>query len=119
MDDISAKINELLGSQEGVKQITQMAQQLGIDASQLDGILQSEPPPQKEKPTKDLFDGIDVETLLKVQKIMSRMNNTNNETALLDALKPYMSAERSKRIDEAKRIMNLMQIIPLINSERG
>ena len=47
------------------------------------------------------------------------LNSNNNDTALLDALKPYMSAERSKRIDDAKRIMNLMQIIPLINSERG
>ena len=119
MNDITEKISELLGSQDGIRQITEMAQQLGIDPSQLDGILGGEVPPKKEKPPQDAFDGIDVETLLKVQKIMAKMNSANNDTALLDALKPYMSAERSKRIDEAKRIMNLMQIIPLINSERG
>lgn len=119
MDDISAKISELLGTQEGIKQITDMAQQLGIDPSQLDGILGGEVPPKKEKPQQDVFDGINVETLLKVQKLMSKMNSNNNDTALLDALKPYMSAERSRKIDDAKRIMNLMQIIPLINSERG
>ena len=119
MDDISAKISELLGTQEGMKQIIEMAQQLGIDPSQLDGILGNEAPPKKEKVSQDMFDGINVETLMKVQKIMNKMNSSNNESALLDALKPYMSAERSQKIDDAKRIMNLIQIIPLINSERG
>ena len=119
MDDISAKISELLSSQEGIRQIAEMAQQLGIDPSQLDGILGDEAPPKKEKPPQDMFDGINVETLLKVQQIINRMNSTNNETALLDALKPYMSPERSKKIEDAKRIMKLMQLIPLINSERG
>lgn len=118
MNDLSAKISELLNSQEGIKQITEMAQQLGLDLSQLDGILGNETPPKKEKPVQDMFDGINVETILRVQNIMNKMNN-NNDTALLDALKPYMSPERSRRIDDAKRIMNLMQIIPLINSERG
>lgn len=119
MNDISEKISELLGTQEGIKQITEMAQKLGIDPAQLDGVFGGEVPPKKEKPPQDMFDGINVETIRKVQQIMNKMNSNNNDTALLDALKPYMSAERSKRIDDAKRIMNLMQIIPLINSERG
>ncbi len=118
MDDLSAKISELLNSQEGIKQITEMAQQLGIDPSQLDGVLGNEAPPKKEKPSQDMFDGINIETILKVQRIMNQMTS-NNDTALLDALKPYMSPERSRKIEDAKRIMNLMQIIPLINSERG
>ena len=119
MDNLSAKITELLGSQEGIKQITEMAQQLGIDPSQLDGMLNVETPPQKEKTQQDIFDGINMETILKVQKLINKMNSNNNDTALLDALKPYMSPERSRKIEDAKRIMNLMQIIPLINSERG
>lgn len=119
MDDISAKITQLLSSQDGIKQITEMAQQLGIDPSQLDGMLNVETPPKKEKPPQDMFDGINMETILKVQRLVSKMNSNNNDTALLDALKPYMSPERLRRIEDAKRIMNLMQIIPLINSERG
>ena len=119
MNDISEKISELLGTQEGIRQIAEMAQQLGIDPSQLDGILGGEVPPKKEKPPQDMFDGINVETLLKVQQIMNKMNSNNNDTALLDALKPYMSPQRCKRIEDAKSIMKLMQIIPLINSERG
>ena len=118
MDDLTAKISELLNSQEGIKQIAEMAQQLGIDPSQLDGVLGSETPPKKDKPVQDMFDGINVETLLKIQRIMNQMNS-NKDTALLDALKPYMSPERSQKIEEAKKIMNLMRIIPIINSERG
>ena len=116
MDDLSAKISEILGSQDGIKQITEMAEKLGIDPSQINSALNNESPPQKEK--QDMFDGINMETILKVQKLVSKMNSNNNDTAPLDALKPYMSPERSKRIEDAKKIMNLIQLIPLINSER-
>lgn len=115
MDDLSAKISEILGSQDGIKQIAEMAEKLGIDPSQINSALNNETPP-KEK--QDMFDGINMETILKVQKLVSKMNSNNNDTVLLDALKPYMGPERSKRIEDAKKIMNLMQLIPLINSER-
>ena len=118
MDDLTAKISELLNSQEGIKQIAEMAQQLGIDPSQLDGVLGGETPPKKEKPVQDMFDGIDMETIFKLQRIMNQMNS-DKDTALLDALKPYMSPQRSRKIEEAKKIMSLMRIIPIINSERG
>lgn len=115
MEDLSAKLSEILNSPDGIKQITQMAEQLGLDTSQLDGMLNNEPPPKKEPPPKDAFDGLNVETIIKVQKLINSMNEKNADTALLDALKPYVSAERSQRIEDAKRIMSLMQLIPLIN----
>lgn len=119
MDDLSEKISEILGSEEGMKQVSEMAQMLGLDISQLNSApgegKKDEIPPKKEKSDQAAFDGINIETLLKVQKLMNQMNGNNNDVALLDALKPYVNPKRYQKIEDAKKIMSLMQLIPLIN----
>ena len=47
------------------------------------------------------------------------MNRQDRNTALLDALKPYMSKERVQKIENAKKIMNLMQLLPMLGKMSG
>lgn len=110
MDDLSAKISEILGSEEGMKQFEEMARMLGVDPTQArqtaDMIKEREtsPPPMPDG-------GID---MMAVMRILQQMNRQDRNTALLDALKPYMSKQRVQKIENAKKIMNLMQLLPML-----
>jgi len=56
---------------------------------------------------------LDIGKLLKVQKLLSQRKD-DSSTALLRALKPHLSEENRKKVDEAVRIMELLDLLPLI-----
>ena len=46
--------------------------------------------------------------------IMSSASPDSETAALLNALRPFLSAEKAHRLDQAQRIMKLIKLIPLI-----
>lgn len=143
MDDIAQKINDLLSSEEGLNQIKQMADMLGvgseggIDLSALSGLFGAAPPPCGEAEAAgngcggsagtpssgggtggldglgELFSNIDMSTLIKLMNAYSSGGNNEN-TKLLLALKPHLSEKRQKRVDDAISLLKLAAIYPLI-----
>lgn len=57
---------------------------------------------------------IDMGTLLKIQGALSRLSQTDKNVDLLMALKPHLSAEKAKKVDDAVKIMQLIKLLPLI-----
>ncbi|MEG1870194.1 MAG: hypothetical protein RR205_05030 [Oscillospiraceae bacterium] len=55
-----------------------------------------------------------VNTLITMQKAMSAFNTSNKNVELLKALKPHLSDARKKKIDDAVKIMQLINVLPLI-----
>lgn len=56
----------------------------------------------------------DMNTLLKLQKAMSSLGANRSNVDLLMALKPRLKEKRAKKIDDAVRVMQLIQFLPLI-----
>jgi hypothetical protein len=56
----------------------------------------------------------DLGTLLKLQQAMSTITANQANVQLLMALKPRLKAERAKKVDDAVRVMQLIQFLPLI-----
>lgn len=52
--------------------------------------------------------------LMQVQKIVSSMNMEDNNTRLLQALKPHFSDSRQQKIDKAIRMLQLFSLLPMI-----
>lgn len=46
--------------------------------------------------------------------IMQGINSKDDKTELIKALKPFLSAEKQQRADEAMRLLKLMRILPLL-----
>ena len=64
---------------------------------------------------------IDIDTMLKMQKIMSSLNNSRNSSGanLLRALKPYLRPNRQAKVDEYINLLGVEQVIGLMNNQNG
>lgn len=64
---------------------------------------------------------IDIETMLKLQKVMSAMNSNSNSSGanLLRSLKPYLKPSRQAKVDECIQLLNIEKVIGLMNSSGG
>jgi hypothetical protein len=56
----------------------------------------------------------DLGTLLKLQQAMSTITANQANVQLLMALKPRLKLDRAKKVDDAVRVMQLIQFLPLI-----
>ena len=50
----------------------------------------------------------------KLAPLMSRVNQEDDSTRLLQALRPLLSGERQKKVDEAMKILQMMRLLPLL-----
>ena len=61
--------------------------------------------------------GIDMDAMLKMQKMFSMMNssggNNSRHSAMLHSLKPYLSDGRKSKLDMAAKLMSLAKFAPL------
>lgn len=63
------------------------------------------------------FSNIDMNTILKMQSIMSKMNNSNDPRSnLLQSLKPYLREERKAKVDQYANLLNVAKIAELFNN---
>lgn len=65
--------------------------------------------------------GIDMETMMKMQKIMCAMNSSSNNSGanLLRSLKPYLNPSRQAKVDEYIQLFNIEKVINLMNQSGG
>lgn len=65
--------------------------------------------------------GIDIETMMKMQKLMSAINSSSNNSGanLLRSLKPYLNSSRQAKVDEYIQLFNIEKVINLMNQSGG
>ena len=71
--------------------------------------------------SNNIFGNIDMETILKMQKIMSSMNNSqaDSRTNLLMSLKPYLKESRKSKVDQYVQLMKMSKIFEIMNPLGG
>ena len=107
MEDLNEKLTRQLSSPEGMEKIQSMMSALG-------GALPQEeapPPPPMPPPAAG---GIDMAALSKVLPLLGQMNQENEDTRLLAALRPYLHGQRAERLEESMRLLKLMKLLPLL-----
>lgn len=72
-----------------------------------------EAPAKKEEPGLN-FSKDDMAMLMRVRGMMSKMNQKDDRSDLILALKPHLSPKRQKRADEAIRMMHMMEMLPAL-----
>ena len=81
-----------------------------LDFSALLGSLQqSSPPPPCNTPP---LGGIDINSLMKIQQIFSKMNCDDKNVCLLRALRPYLKDPR--KADDAINMLRLLSVLPAL-----
>ena len=106
MEDLSEKLTQLLSSPEGMSKIQSAMAALG-------GMMEEDSPaPSPTTPPSD--SGIDLSAISKILPLLGNMNQENEDTRLLAALRPYLHGQRAERLEESMRLMKLMKLLPLL-----
>lgn len=105
MDDLNDKLTRLLSSPEGMQKIQSAMAALG-------GALPQEEAPPTPPPPADM--GIDMAAISKLLPLLGNLNQENEDTRLLSALRPYLHGQRAQRLDESMRLMQLMKLLPIL-----
>ncbi len=71
-------------------------------------------PPGGEQAASNPLGNIDFNMILKIQQAFSAMSQNDKNTALLLALKPHLSEERQRKVDQAVLMMKILRILPMI-----
>ena len=101
MDDISEKLNRLLASPDLMEQVQKMIG--AVDKPEDGGTTQSE-------------ESAPLPALAKIAPFLSGSVKDDNHARLLKSLRPYLSADRAERLDEALGILRIMRLVPLIST---
>lgn len=112
MDDLSAKITELLNDPESLNKLKGLSGLLGqdFDKNQDDEKNKSE----SKKPDIPI-DAMN--TAMKLMPLLSSMNKDDDNTRFLMALRPLLSEERKKKLDQSIRMMKMMKLMPLLKNQ--
>jgi hypothetical protein len=86
-------------------------QQSGFDVSTLTNMLGGV---QQEAAASAPTMGIDMNTIMKLGQAMSEMQTNRRNIDLLLALKPRLSERRARKVDDAIRVMQIVQFLPLL-----
>lgn len=113
MDDLAAKLGELLNNPGNLEKLKGLAGLLG-------GAAQAQPDPAPEEPAQGGgLPGLDTDALQMVTKIMPLLSSFRQEddcTRLLRALRPLLSPERQKKLDESVKILQMVRMLPLLKN---
>lgn len=136
MQDLMAKLQGILGTQEGQAELAKVAGMLAAPQ-------EPSPPPQIEPPQGGGLDfsaiasmlsglsggnsaapepvaqnsgmpNIDINMIMILQKAFSNMKGDDKNTQLLLALKPHFKEERRAKVDQAMSIMKLISMWPAL-----
>lgn len=118
MEDLSAKLTQLLNDPEGMKQLQSMAQGLmGEGGLDLSSLMPQEQPKPSIPDISGLMGGVSPDQINMMMKLMSAFNSTKEDdrTRLLMALRPHLTDKRKQRVDQAVKLLKLASVLPLIN----
>ncbi len=102
MDDLSEKLSGILNDPDAMRDIAALASQLGVSAP---GV-HKEPEPQPADDTAAMLSGL--------MPVLGSLKQEDETTRLLEAMRPFLSEERQRKLDKAKRLIKVMKLMPLI-----
>lgn len=117
-------IQKVMSDPESMKQLSQLAQMMGLPSD-----FESPPPEKKSPPQMDfsqLFSqnvasdnkksggDFDFTKLVEISKIIEKSGESNKNIELISALKPHLKPETQAKADRVMKIFRLMALYPLL-----
>lgn len=110
--DLSSLSGLLSGLMGGNQTAGATPEKSGAGLPAITALLNGGSPPQQSAPSG--LPNIDISTIMKLSQALSSVQTNKANIDLLLALKPRLNETRSKKIDDAIRVMQLIQFLPLI-----
>ncbi len=123
MSDLTAKLMELLSDRENMEKIQSLSSLIN---GSMDGSKDDLPRAQEqkcEKPSESPpqeADGLPldaIQTAMRLAPLLSSLNKEDENTRLLCALRPLLSARRQAKLDESMKMLQMFKLLPLLRSQ--
>ena len=105
--DLSLKLNALLNDPGTMDKLRGALASLGADAAPAD------PPP----PPSAAAAGTDLSSLTALLPLLNGLNQEDENTALLKALRPYLHGDREKKLNDSIKLLQLIRFLPLLKDK--
>lgn len=124
MDDLNQQISQILSNPESMQKIQSMAAALGLGGTE-QPTQEPTPPPQPDltsllqtmnAPAQPALNADLLQMVGRIAPLLSQVRQEDDSTRLLRALRPLLSAPRQKKLDEAIKILQMMRLMPLLQS---
>ena len=132
MQDLMSKLQSVLGDEQSMKQLSEIASALSSEQPQTDkpqesstqpdfsqllgslGLSSDKQPPPQPQPQQSANNQLDVSKLLALQTIMQSANKQDKNIDLLLALRPLLKEENQVKIDRLVKIFKLFAVYPAL-----
>lgn len=114
MGEFEEKLNSILGDQQAMGQIMALAQFLGKQSSSDQEEKDTAPEPAEDAPPdlSQLMGNLDPKMVQLGMRLMREYQQDDGQnTALLQALRPYLREERRGRLDKAVQIAKMSRLL--------
>lgn len=114
MGEFEEKLNSILGDQQAMGQIMALAQSLGKQSPSDQEEKDTVPEPAEDAPPdlSQLMGNLDPKMVqLGMQLMREYQQDDGQNTALLQALRPYLREERRGRLDKAVQIAKMSRLL--------
>lgn len=114
MDDLADKIGDFLKDPNALEQIMSLGSMFGIGSDEAKAESDEKSSDQSDA---QVFPEDIMGTILKLMPILMSMNKEDENTRLLNALRPFLKEEKRKKVDEAIKMMQMFKLLPLLKSQ--
>ena len=130
MEDLGARLEQLLSDPQALSQIGELAASLGLGQPPENGAAASPAAPAGESSSPDLsallgmlggrtgsqsgFGGMDPALLGRIAQVVASLSGPDRDTQLLMALQPFCGEHRRKKVEEAAQILRIIRLLPLL-----
>lgn len=101
---IENKISEIMSDPEAMEQVRSLGKMLGLNPSQ----------PEPEKTDEDALGDGTIGKLTSLLPIIQNARREDDTTRLLSALRPFLSDEKRKRLESAKKLLMIIKLFPAL-----
>ena len=108
MDNLQDKIAEIMADPETLSQVQSLGKMLGLGSGEP---APAEPP---DNETGNMLSGEALGAVARLMPILSTVNQDDDTTRLLSALRPFLSEEKCRRLDSAKKMLRIMKLLPVL-----
>lgn len=123
MSDLTAKLMELLSERENIEKIQNLSSLINGSMEGSEDNLTGSQEQKCEKPAESPpqeaaglpLDAI--QTAMRLAPLLSSLNKEDENTRLLCALRPLLSARRQAKLDESMKMLQMFKLLPLLRSQ--
>lgn len=117
MASIEDKISSILSDPDAVSKLQSLSKALGLSGTDTsDDNNYQKPKPESACRSTDKFTGDVMSSFMRLAPLLSDMNKEDDVSRLLCALRPFLSSERCRRVDNAEKMLKVLRLLPIIRN---